>query len=137
MKTVQNSDLDWMAGILDKGCAITAWPNGNKYCIRLIISSTNAEIALRLHRLIRTGHIKIQKRTWAIRAHGRTRKSKIRDVTRYMLFGANAAAFLEEILPHLRTERAQKRAKAALRLHKHQSEFALAKVKALGTRTIQ
>lgn len=133
---MKHQDLHWIAGIIDKGCAITAARNSKKFCIRVVMSSTNAEVAMRLHKLIGTGNIKIHKREWSIKHHARkVKQSRIKHVYRYMMHGNSASTFLEEVLPFLRTERAQRKATLAIQLHEDHSRMTLRKLKRLGTRT--
>lgn len=135
---MKKSDRNWIAGIMDKGCGITGFTQRNIIYVRIIISSTNAEIAMRLHRLVKAGSIQIVRREWTIKAHGLSpRKSKIVDNYRYLLTGQAAADFLLEMLPYLRTERSLQRACAALQLNQDGTRRSLRKLRALGTRTIK
>ena len=123
---------------MDKGCAITAAQNTKSLCIRVIMSSTNEEVVMKLHSIVKTGHIKIGKRRWYIKYHGTPlsgRHSCIKDVYRYMLFGTKAAKFLEKILPFLKTEKTRNKAMLAIQLHKDNSNATLKELKKLGTRT--
>lgn len=131
------ADLNWIAGIMDKGCAITAARNRKRFCIRVVMSSTNAEVAMRLHKLIGTGNIKIHQRKWIIKHHKTRggRAGRVKEVYRYMLCGVNARDFLETITQFLRTERSQRRAALAIQLHEDHSRTTLRKLKRLGTRT--
>ena len=135
---MKNKDLHWIAGIIDKGCAITAARNGKKFCIRVVMSSTNPEVAMKLHSLIKTGNIKIHKRKWTIKYHGATVSGKhrsIKDSYQYILCGLHAANFLEKVVPFLRTEKAQNKALLAIQLHEDHSRVTLRSLKKLGTRT--
>jgi hypothetical protein len=136
---MKSSDLNWIAGILDKGCALSGMvpQNGTAY-LRLIVSSTNMEVAMKLHALLGTGSIKITTRESMIRYHGlKKSQSKIKHSFRYCLYGSNAAKLLEQVMPYFRTERMQKRARLAIQLDKDRSDKTLAKLRKLGTRTIK
>lgn len=134
---MKSSDLNWIAGILDKGCGLSGHkPQGGTAYLRLSVSSTNMEVAMKLHGLLGTGHIKIVSREDMIRYHGlKKSKSKIKHSFQYHLYSSNAAAVLEQVLPYLRTQRMQKRAKLAIQLNNDRSNKTLAKLQKLGTRT--
>ncbi len=121
---MKTEDLHWLAGVIDKGCAIvpirgTFMPRGKAYTyvLRLCISSTNFQLVERIHKLTQMGYISTHTREMIMRLHKRpTQTSQIQD--RYTLYfhSHEAVRLLEMVKPYLRTQ--ERRADIALALQK-------------------
>ena len=110
---IGGNDLHWLAGVIDKGCAITATrgkflPRGKAhvYVVRLCISSTNFQLVERVHTLTGMGYISTALRDDINRIHRHHGIKKANANNRYTLLvhGVEAARLLEMVLPYLRTQ---------------------------------
>ena len=116
------NDLHWLAGVIDKGCAITVcktgWGNRAKafgYTVRICISSTSLSLVTKVHALTRMGYISTTPRQRVQHYHGR-RSSKMQDRYTLLFHGKESVAMLEMVMPYLRTQ--DRRAATAIALQK-------------------